>query len=52
MHICMPYLSIINPGSYTRRGSNIHQVVQQNKLNKRLRSLKHWVPQLLKFNKQ
>ena len=32
----LPYLSILNPGSYTCRGSNICRVVQQNEGNKRL----------------
>ena len=26
----VPYLSVLKPGSYTRRGSNIRRVVQQN----------------------
>ena len=26
----VPYLSVLKPGSYTRRGSNIRWVVQQN----------------------
>ena len=33
-HIDTPYIlyiSVLNPGSYTRRGSNIGWVVQQNK---------------------
>ena len=28
--IKLPYLSVLKPGSYTRRGSNIRRVVQQN----------------------
>ena len=28
--ISIPYLSVLKPGSYTRRGSNIRRVVQQS----------------------
>ena len=30
----LPYLSVLKPGSNTRRGSNIRRVVQQNERNK------------------
>ena len=43
----VPYLSVLKPGSNTRRGSNICWVVQQNESNKRLGTLKRWVPKLL-----
>ena len=41
------YLSVLKPGSNTRRGSNIHWVVQQNERNKRLGPFKCQVPKLL-----
>ena len=37
----------IKPGSFTRRGSNIRRVVQQNEWNKCLGPFKCWVPKLL-----
>ena len=40
-------LSILKPGSYTRRGSNTCQVVQQNEWSKRLGPFKRRVPKLL-----
>ena len=43
----VPYLSVLKPGWYTRRGSNIHRVVQQNEWNKCLGQLKRRVPKLL-----
>ena len=43
----LPYLSVLKPGSYTRRGLNIHWVVQQNEWNKCLDPFKHRVPKLL-----
>ena len=35
VYLVLPYLSILKPGSNTRRGSNIRRVVQQNERNKR-----------------
>ena len=46
-NIDLLYLSILKPGSYTCRGSNICRVVQQNKWNKCLGPLKRRVPKLL-----
>ena len=48
MYVCMyvPYLSVLKPGSYTRRGSNIRQVVQQNEGNKCLGPFKRRVSKL------
>ena len=47
VHTCVPYLSVLKPGSNTRRGSNIYWVVQQNERNKHLGLFKHRVPKLL-----
>ena len=47
LYTSVPYLSVLKPGSNARRGSNIHQVVQQNERNKRLGPFKHRVPKLL-----
>ena len=41
------YLSVLKPGSNTRRGSNICWVVQQNQRNKCLGAFKCRVPKLL-----
>ena len=46
-YIYILYLSILKSGSYTRRGSNIHRVVQQNEWNERLGPFKCRVPKLL-----
>ena len=43
----LPYLSVLKPGSNTRRGSNIRWVVQQNERNKHLGPFKCRVPKLL-----
>ena len=43
----MPYLSVLKPGSYTCRGSNIRWVVQQNERNKYLGPFKCQVQKLL-----
>ena len=43
----VPYLSVLKPGSNTRRGSNIRRVAQQNKINKRLGPFKRRMPKLL-----
>ena len=43
----LPYLSVLKPGSNTGRGSNIHQVVQQNERNKLLGPFKCQVSTLL-----
>ena len=43
----VPYLSVLKPGSNTRRSSNIHRVVQQNERNKHLGLFKCRVPKLL-----
>ena len=43
----IPYLSILKPGSYTRRGSNICRIVQQNERNKCLGPFKCRVSKLL-----
>ena len=43
----LPYLSVLKPGSNTRRGSNICWVVEQNEKNKHLGLFKRWVPELL-----
>ena len=41
------YLSVLKPGSNTRRGSNIRRVEQQNERNKCLGSFKRRVSKLL-----
>ena len=48
MYVCinLPYLSVLKPCSYTRRGSNICQVVQQNEGNKCLGPFKCQVSKL------
>ena len=52
MCVCMyvllyvPYLSVLKPASYTRRGSNICRVVQQNEGNKCLGPFKCRVSKL------
>ena len=43
----VPYLSIVKLGSYTRRGSHICWVVQQNEWNKCMGPFKCRVPKLL-----
>ena len=45
--IFISYLSVLKPGSNTRRGSNIRRVVQQNERNKCLGLFKRQVPKLL-----
>ena len=47
MKFYIPYWSILKPGSYTHRGSNIHRVVQQNEWNKCLGPFKHRVLKLV-----
>ena len=42
----VPYLSILKLGLSTCRGSNIHQVVQQNERNQHLGPFKCRVPKL------
>ena len=46
MCVCIPYLSVLKPGSYTCRGSNICRVVQQNEGNKCLGPFKRRVSKL------
>ena len=46
-NLIVPYLSVLKPGSNTRRGSNIRRVEQQNKRNKRLGPFKRRVLKLL-----
>ena len=48
LHTYIPYLSVLNLGSNTRRGSSIRQVLQQNERNKCLGPFKHQMPKLLK----
>ena len=43
----VPYLSVLKPGSYTPRDSNIRWIVQQNEWNERLGLFKCRVPKLL-----
>ena len=42
----LPYLSVLNLGSNTRRGSNIRRVVHQNERNKHQGPFKRRVPKL------
>ena len=47
MNTYIPYLSVLKLGSYTRRDSNISQVMQQIEWNKCLGPFKRRVPKLL-----